>query len=75
MIKHCKYSKNREVKPYKVTVISHRYDGNLIDEYFFNAKETALKFIETLKYIEPKTNEYFFGNEYKIEYIGTDKYI
>lgn len=75
MIKHCKYSKKREVKPFKVIVITHRYDGNFIDEYFFNVKETAIKFIDNLKNIEPKPNDYYFGKEYIIEYIGTDKYI
>lgn len=75
MIKHCKYSKTKEVKPYQVLVICHRYDGDFVDYYYFKNEVKATLFIEDMKRLEPQPNEYYFGTEYKINYIGTEKYI
>lgn len=74
-MKHGKYSKTKEVKPYKLTVIIKRYDGTIEDDYYFTTKEKAEIAKEFFKNNEPKVNEYYFGTDYKIEFIGTEKKI
>lgn len=74
-MKHGKYSKTKEVRPYKVSVIIKRYDGDWVDEYFFKTEQQAKQFIDFDKEYAPKPNQYYFGTEYKIQFIGTEKYI
>lgn len=74
-MKHGKYSRTKEVKPYKLTITTIRIDGELIDEHYFDNEEHANEFLNFCKKCEPKPNQYYFRTEYKIEYIGTEKYI
>lgn len=74
-MKHGKYSKTKEVRPYRVTVITKRYDGDWADVHFFKTEQQAKQFIDYDKEYAPTPNQYYFGTEYKIEFIGTEKYI
>lgn len=75
MIKHCKYSKTKEVKPYELSIIIYRYDGNFVRKVYFATKEGAEKAIEFDKQFEQQPNEFYFKTEYKIKYIGEEKLI
>lgn len=74
-MKHGKYSKTKEVRPYKVIEIIKRYDGVYVEEHFCRTQENAKALIEFLGLNKPQPNEYYFGTEYKIEFIGSEKYI
>ncbi len=74
-MKHGKYSKTKEVKPYKIVETIKRYDGISTNEYFCKTKENAEKWINLLKSLQPNPNEYYFGSDFEIVYIGTEKYI
>lgn len=74
-MKHGKYSKLKEVKPYKVVETFVCCDGISTQEYFCKTEESAKRWIEFLKSCLPEPNEYYFGTEYKIEFIGSEKYI
>ena len=74
-MKHGKYSKTKEVKPWQVINIIKRYDGICKDDYYFSTKEKAEEFINYMKQDEPKANEYYYGQEFKINFIGAEKKI
>lgn len=42
-MKHGKYSKTKEVKPYKLSLFIKRYDGTMEMQYFFQKEENAKK--------------------------------
>ena len=74
-MKHGKYSKTKEVKPYKVIETITRCDGVYTEEHFCRTEENAKTLIEFLKSTEPQPNKYYFSTEYKTEFIGSEKYI
>jgi len=74
-MKHGKYSKTKEVKPYLVIETIKRTDEVYTQEHYFREEQNAKNYIEFMKSIEPEPNEYYLGSEYEIKYIGTEKYI
>lgn len=74
-MKHGKYSKDKEVKPYQLVIITKRWDGEHKDYWYFKTQEEAEMMMETFKVNEPEPNQYYFGCEYQVNYIGTNKLI
>lgn len=74
-MKHCKYSKTKDVKPFKVIATAYRYDGVSVSEYFCRNQESAIALIEFLKEFEPQPNEYYFRTTYEVKFLGNQKFI
>lgn len=74
-MKHGKYSKSKEVKPYVVIETTIRCDGNSVQEFYCKTEESAKWLIELLKSYLPKPNAYYYSTEFKIIFIGNDKIV
>ena len=74
-MKHGKYSKTKEVKPWIVIETIKRIDGDFTQAHYFKEEQNAKNFIELMKANEPEPNQYYLGSKYEIKFIGTEKYI